>query len=198
MKLSAFLLLCFSAIPLVISARPVGAPNGLQQVLGTSPKPAPPSSVNSFSSSSDLESNSDDSTKSKKFSLSSFGNSLKKLAPKPTSEFRCHRYPKNSILSELSGYVTNLLRRHRENVLGGTGGQDHDLIPETCYAGYESTEVSPSIYFKALKPRQKSVVEKLFRNYVVAKFPNVKIVTTSNALAIVLEERPGLKRRNTV
>jgi len=197
MKLSLFLLTLLSAVPLAISARPVGLPNQLQQVLGTPPTPTPLSSVSSFSASSDLESNSDHSTKSKKFSFSSLSNSLKKLAPKPSSEFRCHRYPKNSILSELSGYITDLLRSYRESIFGGKGDQERMLF-ETCYAGYESTDVSPSIYFRELRPKQMSVVEKLLKNHVVARFPGVKIVTTSNALAIVLEERPGIKRRNTV
>lgn len=194
MKLSALLLLCLSAIPLAISARPVSTQNQLQQVLGGSPKSAPPSSVNSFSSSSDVESNSDSSTKSKGFSFSSLGKSLKQLTPNPTSEFRCHRYPTTSILSELSSYVTSLLRSDREAIGAGKG----DLFPETCYAGYESTDVLPSIYYKDLKPKQLTVVEKLFKNRVLPKFPNVRIVRTNTGLAIVLDEIPGLKRRNTV
>ena len=43
------------------------------------------------------------------------------------------------------------------------------------------------------------MVEKLLKNHVKERFPNVEIVTTGNALAIkVPDERPGLKRRNTV
>lgn len=194
MKLSVYLLLSLSAIPLAISASPVGAPNQLQEVLGTSPKYTPPSSVNSFSTSSDLESNSDSSAKSKKF-LSSLSNSFKKLAPNPAAEFRCHRYPQTSMLGELSGYITDLLRSYRETKICGKG--DRPCF-ETCDAGYESTDVSPSIYFRELSSKQISVVEKLLKNHVVAKFPKVKIVTTSNALAILLEERSELMRRNTV
>ena len=42
------------------------------------------------------------------------------------------------------------------------------------------------------------VVEKLFKNQLLMKFPHVKIVKTSNAIAVVMQDRQMIKRRNTV
>lgn len=72
------------------------------------------------------------------------------------------------------------------------------MLFETCYAGYEATDVSPTIYFKEMKSKQMNTVEKLLKNQVLTRFPNVKIVATSKSLAIMLEEQPKLQRRNTV
>ena len=190
MKLFIILLLVLEATPLAITARPVGLLEQQQQALAVSPPSTPPSSRYSWSTSSDLESNSD--RPSRKFS---FSNPFKKL--KQSSDFRCHSYPKSNILSELSSYITDLLRSYRESVFGGKGEQERMLF-ETCYAGYEASDVSPAIYFKEMKSKQMNTVEKLLRNQVLTKFPNVKVMTTSNSLAIVLEERPRLQRRNTI
>lgn len=189
MKLFMFLLFVLEAIPLATSARPV-FPARNQQAIAISP----PSSVNSFDSSSDLESGSGSERGSKKFS--SFTNAIKRIKPS-SSEFRCHRYPQNSILGELSAYVTELLRSYRETVFGGNGDQERPLF-ETCYAGYESSDVSPSIYFGNMKAKQMSVVEKLFKNQLQMRFPDVEIVKTSNVIAVVLRDRQKIKRRNTV
>ena len=101
------------------------------------------------------------------------------------------------MLSELSAYVTDLLRSYREALAGGKGDKERPLF-ETCYAGYESWDVSPSIYFGNMKAKQMSVVEKLFKNQLLIKFPDVRIVKTSNAIAVVMEAQPKIKRRNTV
>lgn len=192
MKFFVFLLLVLEALPLATSARPV-FPARNQQAIAISPLLTPPSSVNSFDSSSDLESGSGSDRGSKKFS---FSNAFKKINPS-SSEFRCHRYPRNSILGELSVYVTDLLRSYRETVFGGKGGQERPLF-ETCYAGYDSSDVSPSIYFGNMKAKQMGVVEKLFKNQLLMQFPDVRIVKTSNAIAIVTDDRQTIKRRNTV
>ena len=184
MKLFVLVFLVLEALPLAITARPVGLPEQ-QQALTVSP----PSSVNSFSTSSDLESTFD--RLSRKYS---FSNALKKFKQ---SNFRCHSYPKSNILSELSSYITDLLRSYRESVFGGKGEEERMLF-ETCYAGYEATNVTPAIYFKEMKSKQMGVVEKLLRNQVLTKFPNMKVVTTSNTLAVVLEERQQVQRRNTI
>lgn len=192
MKLFLLLLLILEALALAAPARPHVRPQN-QQALAISPPSTPPSSVNSFDSSSDLESGSGSDRGSKKFSLF---NALKKIKPSG-SEFRCHRYPQNSILGELSAYVTDLLRSYRETVFGGKGDQGRPLF-ETCYAGYESWDVSPSIYFGNMKAKQMGVVEKLFKNQLPMKFPNVEILRTSNAIAVVMKDGQKIKRRNTV
>ena len=192
MKLFVFLLLVLEALPLATSARPLFRPRD-QQALAISPPVTPPSSVNSFSSSSDVDSGSAYGSErgSKKFSLS---NALSKIKPS-SSEFRCHRYPQDSILGELSDYITVLLRRYRDKILGGKG-----ILPppETCYAGYESSDVSPSIYFGHMKAKQMRVVEELFKNELLMKFPDVRIEKGSNAIIVVMEGRQKIKRRNTV
>lgn len=192
MKLFVLLLLVLEALPLAISARPVFPPQN-QRALAASPPAKPPSSVNSFDSSSDLESGSGSERGSKKFSLSS---AFKKIKPS-SSEFRCHRYPQNSILEELSAYVTDLLRSYRETFSRGKEDQEHPLF-ETCYAGYESSDVWPSIYLGNMKAKQMGVVEKLFNNQLKMKFPYVKIEKASNAIAIVVMDRQRITRRNTV
>ena len=58
--------------------------------------------------------------------------------------------------------------------------------------------MSPSIYFGNMKAKQMGVVEKLFRNQLLMKFPDVRIVKTSNAIAVVVQDRQMIKRRNTV
>lgn len=195
MKLFIFLLLLLEALPLATTARPVFPPQN-QQAVAISPPLTPPSSVNSFDSSSDLESGSGSGSDRgpNKFSLS---NALKKIRPSSSSEFRCHRYPQNSILAELAAYVTDLLRSYREKVAGGKGDHERPLF-ETCYAGYESSDVSPSIYFGNMKAKQMGVVEKLFNSQLKMKFPEVRIVKTSNAIAVVMEDGQKIKRRNTV
>ena len=194
MKLFVFLLLVLEALPLATSARPLFPPRD-QQALAISPPVTPPSSVNSFDSSSDLESGSGYGSErgSKKFSIS---NALRKIKPS-SSEFRCHRYPQDSILGELSAYVTDLLRSYREKIFGGKGDPGRPLF-ETCYAGYESSEVSPSIYFGNIKAKQMGVMEQLFKNQLLMKFPDVRIVKGSNAIAVVMEDQQKIKRRNTV
>ena len=194
MRLFIFLLLVLEALPLATSARPLFPPRN-QQALAYSPPVTPPSSVNSFDSSSDLESGSGYGSErgSTKFSLA---NALRKMKPS-SSEFRCHRYPQDSILRELSAYVTDLLRSYRETLFRGKGDQGRPLF-ETCYAGYESSDVSPSIYFGNMKAKQMGVVEKLFKNQLLMKFPDVRIVKGSNAIAVVMEDQQKIKRRNTV
>ena len=194
MKLFVFLLLVLEALPLAISARPL-FPARDQHALAISPPMTPPSSVNSFDSSSDLDSGSGYGSErgSKKFSLSS---ALRKIKPS-SSEFRCHRYPQDSILGELSAYVTDLLRSYRETIFRGQGDQGRPLF-ETCYAGYESSDVSPSIYFGNMKAKQMGVVERLFKNQLLIKFPDVRIVKGPNAIAVVMKDQQKIKRRNTI
>ena len=189
MKLFVFLLLVLEALPLATSAPPLFPPRD-QQALAFSPPVTPPSSVNSFDSSSDLDSGSGYGSErgSKKFSIS---NALRKMKPS-SSEFRCHRYPQDSILGELSAYVTDLLRSYRETIFGAKGNSRGPLF-ETCYAGYESSHVSPSIYFGDMKAKQIGVVERLFRNQLLIKFPDVKIVKGSNAIAVILEDQQKIK-----
>lgn len=199
MKLFIFLLLLLEALPLATTAPPVFPPQN-QQAVAISPPLTPPSSVNSFDSSSDLGSGSGSDRGPNKFSLS---NALKKIRPSSSSssssssQFRCHRYPQNSILAELAAYVTDLLRSYREKVAGGKGDHERPLF-ETCYAGYEGSDVSPSIYFGNMKAKQMGVVEKLFNSQLKMKFPEVRIVKTSNAIAVVMEDGRKIKRRNTV
>ncbi|CAF9912982.1 MAG: hypothetical protein ALECFALPRED_008448 [Alectoria fallacina] len=185
------LLFVLQALSLATSARPL-FPLQNQQAIAISPPLTPPSSVNSFDSSSDLESGSGSERGSKKFS---FSNPLKKIKPS-SSGFRCHRYPQNSILGELSAYVTDLLRSYRDTVFRGKGHQERPRF-ETCYAGFDSSDVSPSIYFGNMKAKEIGVVEKLFKNQLLMKFPAVRIVKTSNAIAVVVEGREKIKRRST-
>ena len=194
MKLFLFLLLALEALPLATSARPLFRQRNQQALAFTEP-PTPPSSVNSFDSSSDLDSSSGSSSdrNSKKFSLP---NPFNKIKP-PSSEFRCHRYPENSILDELSAYVTRLLCSYRDKVFDGKGDQGCPLF-ETCYAGYQSSDVSPSIYFGNMKAKQMGRVEQLFKNTLLMEFPDVRIVKAPNAIAVVMEDRQKIKRRNTV
>ncbi len=100
------------------------------------------------------------------------------------------------MLGELSAYITDLLRSYREKVAGGRG--DQGPLFETCYAGYESSQVSPSIYFGNMKAKQMNVVEKLFNNQLKLKFPDVEIVKASNVIAVVMKDKQTIKRRNTV
>ena len=58
--------------------------------------------------------------------------------------------------------------------------------------------MSPSIYFGNMKAKQMGVVEKLLKNQLLMRFPDVKIVKTSNAIAVVMQERQMIQRRNTV
>ena len=188
MKPFLLLLLVLEALPLTTTARPLfGQKN--QQALAISPPLTPPSSVKSFDSSSDLGSG----PGSDRDSI--FSKTLKKIKPSP-SEFRCHRYPQNSILGELSAYITDLLRSYREKVSGGRG--DQGLLFEICYAGWASSDVSPSIYFRNMKAKQMNVVEKLFNNHLKLKFPDVEIVKASNVIAAVMKDKQTVKRRNTV
>ena len=195
MKLFLFLLV-LEALPLATSAHPLFSRQN-QQALAISQPLDPPSSVTSFDSSSDLDSSSGSGSDSGSKKFSPF-NALKKIKPS-SSEFRCHRYPQNSILAlgELSAYVTDLLRSYQEKVFEGKGDPERPLF-ETCYAGYQSSDVSPSIYFANMKAKQMGVVEKLFKNQLLMKFPNVRIVKASNAIAVVMEDAQKIKRRNTV
>ena len=72
------------------------------------------------------------------------------------------------------------------------------MLFETCYAGYEPGDVNPSIYFGKLAKKQAGAVEKLMRNQVVGRFPDVSVVTSKDAIAVVVKEGKGLRRRNTV
>ena len=189
MKSLIFLVVVLQTIFLAISANPVGFPQQQQQNIAISP----PSSVNSFSTSSDLESGSDSDNPSRKFSIL---NALKKLKS-PSSDFRCYSYPDTHILSELSSYITNLVRSYRDNIFEGNGNQERKLF-ETCYAGYDATDLSPSIYFREMKAKQMKKVDQLLRKQVLTVFPNVKVVKTANSLAIVWEDRPLLQRRVTI
>lgn len=134
MKLFVICLLVLEAIPVAITANPLGVPHQQQQALAVSLPSTPSSLVDSWSTASALESNSD--RPSRKFS---FSNPLKL---KQSSDFRCHSYPQNNILIELSKLhyrpLAELSRKHswRERRAGA-----HAL--ETCYAGYEATDVSP-------------------------------------------------------
>ena len=191
MKSLIFLVVVLQAIPLAISANPVGFPGQQrQQNIAISP----PSSVNSFSTSSDVESGSDSDNPSRKFS---FLNAFKKLNPSSSSDFRCYSYPTTHILSDLSLYITNLVRMYRDNIFEGNEDQERKLF-ETCYAGYDATDVSPAIYFRQMKAKQMVQVDKLLRNQVLTVFPNARVVKTSNALAIVWEDRPLIHRRVTI
>jgi len=192
MKSLIFLIVVLQAIPLSISANPVGFPQQQQQNIAISP----PSSVNSFSSSSDLESGSDSDNPSRKSSFFGISNAFKKLKS-PSSDFRCHSYPDTHILSELSSYITTLVRSYRDKIFEGNEDQERKLF-ETCYAGYDASDVSPSIYFREMKAKQMKQVHKLLRNQVLTAFPNVKVVETSNSLAIVWNDRPLLHRRVTI
>ena len=191
MKLFVFLLLVLEALPLATSARPL-FPTQNKKAIAISPRVTPPSSVKSFGSSSDLESSSGSGSE-----CGSKKSSLLKIFKPSSSEFCCYRYPRNSILGELSAYVTDLLRSYIETVSGGKGGQERPLF-ETCYAGYESSDVSPSIYFGYMKAKQRGVVEKLFKNQLLSKFPDVRIVKAPNAIAFVMEDQQKIKRRSTV
>lgn len=81
--------------------------------------------------------------------------------------------------------------------MGKKGGQD-GLLFEQCYAGYDSGDVSPSIYWGNMKATQKELVEKLLNSQLKIKFPDVKIVKTSNAIAVVMGRLRENRRRNTV
>ena len=191
MKSLIVLVVVLQAIPLAISANPIGFPAQQQQ---QNIAISPPSSVNSFSSSSDVESGSDSDKPSRK---PSFFNTFKKLKPSSSSDFRCYSYPNTHILSDLSLYITNLVRSYRDHIFEGNGDQERQLF-ETCYAGYDATNVSPSIYFRQMKAKQMEKVDQLLRNKVLTIFPKVKVVKTSNSLAIVWQDRPPLQRRITV
>ena len=191
MKSLIFLVVVLQAIPLAISANPVGFPGQQQQ---QNIAISPPSSVNSFSTSSDVESGSDSDNPSRKFS---FFNAFKKLNPSPSSDFRCYSYPNTHILGDLALYITNLVRMYRDTIFEGNGDQERKLF-ETCYAGYDATDVSPAIYFRQMKAKQMKAVDQLLRNQVLTVFPNVRVVKTSNALAIVWEDRPVIHRRVTI
>ena len=192
MKSLIFFVVVLQAIPLAISANPVGFPRQQQQQQNIAI--SPPSSVNSFSTSSDVESGSDSDNPSRK---SSFFNAFKKLNPSSSSGFRCYSYPTTHILSDLSLYITNLVRMYRDNIFEGNEDQERKLF-ETCYAGYDATNVSPAIYFRQMKAKQMKRVHQLLQNQVPTVFPNVRVMKTSNALAIVWEERPMLHRRVTI
>jgi len=181
MKLLTLVLPFLAALPLVISARPASPPQ--QQALGLSP-------ANTFSS------DSDSSTKSSK--LSSLKSAFSRPKSPSSGPFKCHRYPPTSIstLSDISDYITTLLRSYRETIFGG---ENHErMLFETCYAGYDAGDVSPSIFFGKLQKKQAGAVEKLLRNQVVGRFPDVSLVTTKDAIAVVVKEKGILRRRNTV
>ena len=72
------------------------------------------------------------------------------------------------------------------------------MLFKQCYAGYDRGDVSPSIYWGNMKATQKEVVEKLLNNKLKIKFPDVKIVKTSNAIAVVMGRLRENRRRNTV
>ncbi|KAM0796224.1 hypothetical protein BDR22DRAFT_529612 [Usnea florida] len=188
MKLLIFLLLVLETFPLATTALPLFTKS--QKTLANSPPRTPPSSVNSFDSTSSLSSGSGSDRDSKKPSF------LSKITSSQSSTFRCYRPSDNSVLSELSTYITDLLRSYRES-LWEKGGQD-GLSFEQCYAGYESSDVSPSIFLGNMKATQKELVGKLLKNHFKIKFPDVKIVKTSNAIAVVMGKLRGIRRRNTV
>lgn len=189
MKSLVLIVVVLQAIPLAITANPIGFPRQQQQNIAISP----PSSVNSFSSSSDLESGSDPDNPSRK---SGFLNKFKKFKS-PSSDFRCYSYPNTQILSELTSYITNLVRSYRDNIFEGNADQERKLF-ETCYAGYDATDVSPAIYFREMKAKQMKKVDQLLQKQVLTVFPNVRVVKTLNSLAIVWDDRPPLQRRITV
>ena len=190
MKLLIYLLLVDETVPLATTDLPLFSTNR-QKSLANSPPRTPPSSVNSFDSTSSLSSGSGSDRDSKKPSF------LSKLTPSPSSNFRCYRPSDNSVLSELSIYITDLLRSYRDILFGKKGGQD-GLSFKQCYAGYESSDVSPSIYLDNMKATQKELVEKLLNKQLKIKFPDVKIVKTSNAIAVVMGKLQDVRRRNTV
>ena len=194
MKLSILLLLVLETLPLATTAHPLFSTKS-QKALANSPPRIPPASVNSFDSTSSLSSGSGSDRDSKKPSL------LSKLNPSPSSSFRCYRPSDNSVLSELSTYITDLLISYRERLLGKKGGQV-GLSVVQCYAGYDDGDVSPSIFLGNMKATQKELVEKLLKNdlknQLKIKFPDVKIVKTSNAIAVVMGRLRENRRRNTV
>lgn len=64
------------------------------------------------------------------------------------------------------------------------------MLFETCYAGYEASDVRPSIVFKDLAKKQSLVVEKLLRNQVVGseRWVGVEVLRVGggNGVAVVV------------
>ncbi|KAL8715186.1 MAG: hypothetical protein Q9220_001144 [cf. Caloplaca sp. 1 TL-2023] len=116
---------------------------------------------------------------------------------KHAGNFRCHSSAPDSTLLELAQYVTNLLKAYRDELFSRK--TDAGQIPfETCLAGYKADEVSPSIHFTSMTKQQLRTVSKLLQNQVVNKFPAVRVVSTSQGLALVQGEVGKIKRRATM
>ncbi|KAL8947281.1 MAG: hypothetical protein Q9222_006418 [Ikaeria aurantiellina] len=182
MKFITLVIALLQAVSLVASAYPIREQQ--HPVLHSST----PSSANSFDTSASSDSSS--SRDSKKSFLDHF--KLKK-----TGTFRCHSSAPDSTLFELAQYVTNLLKAYRDELFSRK--TDAGRIPfETCLAGYKADEVSPSIHFTSMNKQQLRTVSKLFQNQVVNKFPTVRIVSTSQGLALVQDQGGKIKRRATI
>ena len=177
MKLLIFLLLALETFPLATTALPLFSTKS-QATLANGPPRTPPYTRNSFDSTSALASGSGSDRDSKRHF------SLPKLFASKLSDFRCYRPSNTGVLSELSTYVTDLLNSYRESLLGN-GGQN-GLRFVQCDAGYESSHVSPSIYWGNMKATQKELVGKLLKYQLMTKFPDVEIVKTPNAIAVVM------------
>ena len=93
--------------------------------------------------------------------------------------------------------MTDLLRTYRDELLDRKGGPD-GIRFEVCMGGYESHDVSPSIFIKEMTKRQLEKLEMITKTQVLRLFPNVKVVRSGNGLALVVKERGKLVRRNTV
>lgn len=102
------------------------------------------------------------------------------------------------MLTELSTYITALLRSYRESISSTSNSDQERLSFETCYAGYEAWDAHPSVYFGNLAKKQSEKVETLLRNMVLARFPSVEVVRDGGVIAIVVREGNWLRRRNTV
>lgn len=202
MKIVIFILGFLEAVLFVTSAYPLG--NWPQRPVssGQLPKPikryAHPHTrcdKDNYSRNTSFgSSNSDDSSSSHGSSKSRF---LSLFQSKQSSNFECHSYPEENILSDLAVYITELLNTYRDELFSHKG--DPDRIPfETCFAGYAPDQVSPTIYFSSMTKSQTESVTKLLSNQVVRKFPRVKVVALGKTIALVHEDNRQIRRRATV
>ncbi|KAL8697928.1 MAG: hypothetical protein Q9201_006847 [Fulgogasparrea decipioides] len=187
MKLATLGLVLFTGIPLIAGTYPVGNWERQQQQLPFLPRPSV-NSVDSFDGGSSVSSSSSRESKSRFLDI---------LKPKHSSNFRCHSYPQDNVLSELAMYITNLFKSYQDELFSRKG--DPERIPlETCLAGYDSVNVWPSIYLSSMTKRQTESVTKLLKNQVVKKYPNFKVVTTGKGIALVQDKGNRIERRVTV
>ncbi|KAL8993912.1 MAG: hypothetical protein Q9169_005986 [Polycauliona sp. 2 TL-2023] len=185
MKFATVTWLLFGASSLAIGALPVADRRQQQHQFPIVPSQTS-GSISSDNGGSSIASGSSRTSKTRHF--------LDLIKLKPSTKFQCHAKPQDTTLSNLALDIHDLLQKYRIDLLIATRRIDMD----TCHAGYEPNNISPSIMLTTMKGQQAEVLTELLNNLVIKKFPGIKMVSTREGIALVQEKARGIRRRATI